>query len=936
MGNLSGNRNIRLCITFILFATCMVHSVQSKTTYIGNEEVNLLVIHSFEESFSGYPKLNKLLASELEKNKKTINIQTFYLDCDAFDHNGETERIYHYLDTLRIKPDIIASFDDQATYSLLASRHPLLKNIPIVFSGVNFPNWELLKEYPNVTGIWDKPDYEKNIEMIEKFLGVKYIRFFYDKTYNGKQVIKRLAEQYKEKDKELYQRLDYFLQTKDSIENTDDIKEINTFLRGNDYDLPPSKTSLHFINMWDGLGRNLMWNITGSFKYSVFLLAKYDYTTADVGRLATVPTFSAVNEGFTQHMDILGGYFTTTEDQVHATCEYLSRIIKGEKASTLPIKESPKKYVLDWNVLNRWEIPMDQVPREFEIVNMPFYIKYKLELIVGSSIFGALILSIIFNLLFLYYRETKRKRQAQMHLLEEKNFLSLAMEGNNIFAWRYNSATNQFVFDKEFLDFTGTSYDVINLDTLNEITHPDDTEQALANFISVVNGRNTHGEVRARMRFNGQEYIWYEFRFLKISGFLEDKSSVIGLVMNIQDYKDKEQELITARDLAAKAELKQSFLANMSHEIRTPLNAIVGFSNMLVEDDELSNEEKQEYIHIINLNCELLLKLINDILELSRIESGHVSLTIEQCDLNEIVEEAHNMCTTQVPSGVDFIVNVPQQPTYIETDRMRLKQVFVNLISNAFKFTSSGHVAIGIERTEGTGNVRVYVEDTGEGIPEKHQKMIFDRFYKVNEFAQGTGLGLSICQVIVTKLNGQITLTSEEKKGSRFEVTLPCMADKEDERAKEHEEDKKEHSEDKPEITSNDDKRRPVVLIAEDSVSNYLILNNILKDFCHIIWAINGNGVLEILRKQKVDLILMDIKMQEMDGITALTKLRKTFKKLPVIIQTAYGIDENIRLAKQAGASGIISKPIRQEVLLNEIRHFIHLDKDETVDANSH
>lgn len=202
MGNLSGNRYIRLCITFILFATCMVHSVQSKTTYIGNEEVNLLSIHSFEESFSGYPKLNKLLASELEKNKKTINIQTFYLDCDAFDHNGETERIYHYLDTLRIKPDIIASFDDQATYSLLASRHPLLKNIPIVFSGVNFPNWELLKEYPNVTGIWDKPDYEKNIEMIEKFLGVKYIRFFYDKTYNGKQVIKRLAEQYKEKDKE--------------------------------------------------------------------------------------------------------------------------------------------------------------------------------------------------------------------------------------------------------------------------------------------------------------------------------------------------------------------------------------------------------------------------------------------------------------------------------------------------------------------------------------------------------------------------------------------------------------------------------------------------------------------------------------------------------------------------------------------------------------
>lgn len=916
--------DIKSYVLFILFVICIVNPAKSNMIHIKNSNVNLLVVHSFEETFSGYSEFNRLIASDLKDNKVDVNIYTFYLDCDAYDREGEIERINHYLDTIEVKLDIIMVTDDQATYSLLASKNSLLKDIPIVFSGVNFPNRELLKEYPNVTGIWDNPDYEKNVEMIEKLFGIKRIRFFYDKTYNGKKVIARLAEQYKDKDDELYETLNNFLQKNDSIENKGENKTFNQYLRRNDYEERPLKTSIHFINMWDDLGRDLMWNISGSFRYSVFLLSKYDYSTANIGRLATVPTFSAVNRGFSYHMDIIGGYFMTLEDQVSATCDYISRIIKGEKISNLPIKEVPKKYVLDWTVLNRWDIPVDKIPKEFEIVNMPFYVKYRTEIIIGSSIFGGVIILIIVNLLFLYYREAKRKRQVQMYLWEEKKFLSLAMEGSKIFAWRYNKENNEFIFDKEFLDSIGTNFETISLEELNRITHPDDAEEAFTSFVNVVNGLCMRGDIRARMNFDGKGYVWYEFRLLNIAGVLGDNSSVIGLVMNIQDYKDKELELVRARDLASKAELKQSFLANMSHEIRTPLNAIVGFSNMLVGDEELPNEDKLEYIHIINLNCELLLKLINDILEISRIESGNVSIFLEQCNLNEIVEDVYGMCMVQVPSNIEFIKSVSQQSICLETDKMRLKQVLVNLLNNAFKFTSSGYVAIGIERDKEAEEVRIYVEDTGEGIPEEHQKMIFDRFYKVNEFAQGTGLGLSICQVIMHKLNGRIVLTSEEGKGSRFEVILPYN---DADRAKPSKEDG-EHLHVEPETVINYDDGRPVVLIAEDSVSNYMILNNILKNFCNIVWAINGKDVLEIIRKQKVDLILMDIKMHEMDGITALSKLRKTFKKLPVIIQTAYAIDENIKLAKQAGASSIISKPINQNVLLNEICNFIQINRN--------
>ncbi len=913
-------------ITFFLFLLyTIINTFEAQSTnFVNKEQMNLLIIHSFDSSVADYPTFNKLVAENLKEKKISVNTQIFYLDCDAYDRDDEIKRIYNYLDTISVKPDILLVSDDQATYSLLSSKHPILRTIPIVFSGVNFPNWDLLKTYPNVTGIWDNPDYEKNVQMIEKLLGVKRIRFFYDRTYNGKRVIKRLAEQYKNKDKKLYESLVHFLQYKDSIKNDvkNTSKDFNPYLKGNDYGDRPITTSLYFMNMRDELGRDLLWNIAGTYRYSVFLLTKYDYTIAQVGRLATVPTFSAVNKGFTYNQ-VLGGYFTTIEEQVEETCDYLYRIINGEKISKLPIKESKKNYVLDWAVLNRWNIPVGRVPDEFEIVNMPFYIKYQTEAIISFSIFTISVIILVIYLLFLYRREAKRKRQAQSNLWEEKEFLSLALEGGNIFAWRYNRENGEFTFDNEFSDNARLTSNTISLKELIQMTHPDEREHATAIFISVVNRIEDRANLRARIDFNGSGYTWYEFRVLNISGLLGEKSSVIGLVMNIQDYKDKEEELVTARDLASKAELKQSFLANMSHEIRTPLNAIVGFSNILVSDEGLPEEEKLEFIHIINKNCELLLKLINDILEISKIESGTMSFTIETCNLNDIVEDVYNMCSLQTPTNVKFIKNILEEPLYINTDITRLKQIIVNFVNNAFKFTSSGTVSIGIDTDKTKKEVCIYVEDTGDGISEEEQKMIFNRFYKVNEFVQGTGLGLSICQAIADKLKGKITLSSAINKGSRFGIVLSY--------SQPHDNLQQEKTPSYPVTVRTEEENQPVVLIAEDSVSNYMVVNNILKKFCTVIWVVNGKDALEVIKKQKIDLVLLDIKMHEMDGITALKKIRKTSKELPVIIQTAYAFDENRELAKQTGASGFIAKPIRSKELLNIISRFIQIDNDHII-----
>lgn len=276
-----------------------------------------------------------------------------------------------------------------------------------------------------------------------------------------------------------------------------------------------------------------------------------------------------------------------------------------------------------------------------------------------------------------------------------------------------------------------------------------------------------------RCKFTG-EYQWWEFRYKQICH--NDNIHIItGLLQNIQEVKDKEEELIQARKVAERAELKQSFLDNMSHEIRTPLNAITGFSNLLTTEKDLSEEEKQEFISIINDNTDLLLKLVNDVLELSRIESGNMSFNYREESVRSLLNSIYNTHQLTISSPLKFIKEFPEGDVFVHIDNMRMTQVITNFLNNAKKFTKSGHIKLGYHHQPASHEVHIFVEDTGAGIPKEELQIIFDRFYKHNEFAQGVGLGLSICKVIVEKMQGRIEVTSEINKGSRFTVVLPCL-----------------------------------------------------------------------------------------------------------------------------------------------------------------
>ena len=301
--------------------------------------------------------------------------------------------------------------------------------------------------------------------------------------------------------------------------------------------------------------------------------------------------------------------------------------------------------------------------------------------------------------------------------------------------------------------------------------HPEDRDLMLAFFSDVIAGKRTHLRNDMRIRRADGHYTWTRVNVL-VRNYSPQEGMIEMICINydITELKETEAKLIMAKDKAEESDrLKSAFLANMSHEIRTPLNAIVGFSNLLAYAQE--EGERAQYIGIVEENNELLLQLISDILELSKIEAGTFDFVYDRVDVRQLCEDIVTSLRVKVPSGVDLCI-VPNLPEcWVNSDKNRLRQVISNFVNNAFKFTPSGRITVGYMLRD--GEVEISVTDTGVGIEKGKQKQIFDRFVKLNSFAHGTGLGLSICKSIVEQIGGHIGVNSEFGNGSRFWFTHP-------------------------------------------------------------------------------------------------------------------------------------------------------------------
>lgn len=695
------------------------------------------------------------------------DVREYYLDCDRYMEEAENLRMAGFVDDLSAwGAELIAVLDDQAAYALMACRHPLAHEIPVVFSGVNYPNISLLLQYPNITGYADTPDYLRTIRMIESIMGKSRICLMNGQVFLDRKIWHALNEQCRGQGFAIVTSTEGAYFAGSSYHRVRERETISPILKRQNIDVLLDTTKIVRMTSDSIAIRHLMW--LGRGDNTLLLYTKRDYTTKRVGMLFDNPTFQTINEGFGFADYLLGGYFTPLESQIR----YMATGIKERLEGRMPrqqVTECAKQYVLNWHVLQKYGIPLESIPAEYTVMYIPFSERYRYPILIGSILGAVFVLTVIVLLSFSLLRERRRKREALRNLLYEHETLCLAIEGNSTYAWRLEG--DSVSCDSQFCELIHHRPGRLLLDEITPYIHPDDLPAFRKNIAA--RHERTHHKGQYRCNFTG-EFQWWEFSYNTIH--TPGHAPIIaGLLQNIQELKDHEQELIESRELAEQAELKQSFLNNMSHEIRTPLNAIVGFSDMLANEPEFSNEERQEFVDIINTNTKLLLKLVGDVLELSRIESGNLSFTFQRESVCRLLDDVYQTHSLLIRPPLQFLKDFPPEDVQVNVDPMRLTQVLTNFLNNANKFTKGGSIRLGYCCPSGMSEVHLYVEDTGIGIPHSEQKMIFERFYKRSEFSQGVGLGLSICVLIVEKMGGRIELQSEEGRGSRFTVVLPCI-----------------------------------------------------------------------------------------------------------------------------------------------------------------
>ena len=431
-------------------------------------------------------------------------------------------------------------------------------------------------------------------------------------------------------------------------------------------------------------------------------------------------------------------------------------------------------------------------------------------------------------------------------------------------------------------------------------------------------GKGMHWTVEGKDR-NGNLII-LDKRKIRVDGDELSSPIIVTIEWDVTELEMMKRELLSAKEKAEMSDsLKSAFLANMSHEIRTPLNAIVGFSHLIAESDDA--EERKTYYNIVNANNERLLQLINEILDLSKIESGTIEFSFGPASLHNLCREVHDAHIFRTPQGVSLVYESSDESLMIETDKNRVFQVISNLIGNAVKFTKEGSISYGYKLVD--NQIVFHVTDTGTGIEPEKVGLVFERFTKLNNHAQGTGLGLSICKSIVERLGGKISVSSEFGKGTTFTFTLPYTIAN----PANVDSSKKENGEGNiagiasagktadSSVDNSANTRHACILVAEDTDSNFDLLKAILGKDHQLIRAHDGMEAVTMFDEVKPDLILMDIKMPNLDGLEATKIIRELSATVPIIAQSAFAYEQDRKAAEEAGCNDFIAKPIADDKL---------------------
>ena len=377
--------------------------------------------------------------------------------------------------------------------------------------------------------------------------------------------------------------------------------------------------------------------------------------------------------------------------------------------------------------------------------------------------------------------ETGRYLLAFRNTMDEvthEHLLSMILARTKIFPWFFDLKRNKMLIDAHWFSYLGIPAGdcEITIEKFFSRVHPNERDMLADALQKQLSEKEIPDSFSYRLQRGDGSWEWFSEQSMYLSKTNDGSPyRIVGVCHSIQEHKNTEDKLRAARNKAQESDrLKSAFLANMSHEIRTPLNAIVGFSNLIAGGIvDLDTEEARDYSALISKNCNYLLTLVSDVLDLSCIESDTMTFKFTVYPLTRLLTEIYQKYENRIPQEVQFNLLLPTDNVEIETDAVRLRQVIEHLLDNAAKFTVKGHIDIGYALSDHGEKIYVFVADTGCGIPSDQYKKVFERFYKIDSFVQGAGLGLSVCKTIVEGLGGTINVYSQLKEGSRFSVILP-------------------------------------------------------------------------------------------------------------------------------------------------------------------
>jgi PAS domain S-box-containing protein len=718
-----------------------------------NGLTDILLINSYHYTFKWTNDITNAVVKELpEADDYRISIE--YLDTKRFSFQRQEVLYVEYLKekyrTLDIK-GIICS-DNDAFEFVLKHGKEIWGDVPVTFCGVN----ELFKYDINSTnyfGVEEEIAIAQTLELILTLQpDLKELIVVSDSTLNG--IL--FADQFLRAARAINFPVDYDLIYATSVELLGEtLKEVD-----------PEKRAILLLSLY--LPRN------GAVK-DMILEADFLKSCLDV---PVYGTWDFLFGGF-----ILGGVINTGEEQGRLAAQLLKRKLAGETFPPGYLVKSTQTMVVDYNKLKYYNIDLSLVPKNALVLHEPenYFRKYRQEILIVCSVLGFLI---VINIILLRLLNEKRIAEAKLRKSEER--LELALDGANVGLWDIDLENKAVYINKWVSGLLGYGDSGIAHVTIGDwikTCHPDDLGQVNEVLHMHLSGKVHDFNTEARLQTSSGEYKWFSLHGKVVEA---DQNStprrMIGLMLDIDMQKQFEEQLRIAKEKAEESDrLKSSFLANVSHEIRTPMNAILGFSDILL-DASIQKEDSLKFLSLIRSSGESLLALINDIIDISKIESGQFNIVIGKFDLHLLFDKISHIASTLINTynrDIELIIEkgVDQASLFIESDQYRLEQIINNLISNAIKFTSRGHVILSYTIPD-NNTLEIRVTDTGRGISKEDQGVIFERFRQINPDPKinigGTGLGLAISKSITELLGGTICVDSAPDQGATFRVRIPC------------------------------------------------------------------------------------------------------------------------------------------------------------------